>query len=120
MLGITICTGGSNVTPAGCNVQANGGAAPSDLEAKDLNGVTKHVYGPETYKEFILRASRRYRSALVKLADLQRNAAPKAHRTEKHIEMALNRYIPAMQVITKALLKFEQENPQGIPDSKGW
>ena len=31
MLGMMISTGGSNITPAGCNVYANGGAAPSGM-----------------------------------------------------------------------------------------
>lgn len=73
-----------------------------------LKGLTRHYFGKETYNEFLDRAILDRDTTIVKLADIQRNAAPKAGRTEHHIKLALERYIPAMAKVTKALLKFER------------
>jgi (p)ppGpp synthase/HD superfamily hydrolase len=75
-----------------------------------LKRLTRHYFGKETYNEFLDRAIEERDSTVVKLADLQRNAAPKPNRTEHHIRLALERYIPAMAKVTKALLKHEREN----------
>jgi (p)ppGpp synthase/HD superfamily hydrolase len=73
-----------------------------------LKGLTRHYYGKETYNEFLDRAILDRDTTVVKLADIQRNAAPKPGRTEHHIRLALERYIPAMAKVTKALLKHER------------
>lgn len=73
-----------------------------------LKGLTRNYYGKETYNEFLDRVIEHRDTTVVKLADIQRNAAPKAGRTEHHIKMALERYIPAMAKVTKALLKYER------------
>ncbi len=85
------------------------------LADNDLHGVfttlthlTRRFYGEETYNEYITRAIGTRDSTVVKLADLQRNAAPKNGRSEKHIKLALERYIPAMARVTKALLAYER------------
>lgn len=73
-----------------------------------LKGLTRNYYNKETYNEFLDRVIEHRDTTVVKLADIQRNAAPKAGRTEHHIKMALERYIPAMAKVTKALLKYER------------
>lgn len=73
-----------------------------------LKGLTRHYFGKETYNEFLDRAILDRDTALVKLADIQRNAAPKPGRTEHHIRLATERYIPAMAKVTKALLAHEK------------
>ena len=73
-----------------------------------LKGLTRHYYGKETYNEFLDRAILDRDTTVVKLADLQRNAAPKPGRTEHHIKLALERYIPALAKVTKALLAHEK------------
>jgi (p)ppGpp synthase/HD superfamily hydrolase len=73
-----------------------------------LKGLTRHYFGKETYNEFLDRVILSPKATVVKLADLQRNAAPKPGRTEHHIKMALERYIPAMAKVTKALLAHER------------
>jgi (p)ppGpp synthase/HD superfamily hydrolase len=70
--------------------------------------VTRHYLGKETYNEFLDRVIEDRDATVVKLADLQRNAAPKPGRTEQHIRLALERYIPAMAKVTKALLAHER------------
>jgi hypothetical protein len=78
-----------------------------------LTGLTRHYFGKETYNEFLDRVILDRDTTVVKLADLQRNAAPKPGRTEHHIKLALERYIPAMQKVTKALLKHERAKVHG-------
>ncbi len=73
-----------------------------------LKGLTRHYFGNETYNEFLDRAILDRDTTIVKLADIQRNAAPKPGRTEHHIKLALERYIPAMAKVTKALLAHER------------
>lgn len=73
-----------------------------------LTGLTRHYFGNETYNEFLDRVIRDRDCTVVKLADIQRNAAPKPGRTEHHIRLALERYIPAMAKVTKALLAHER------------
>ena len=73
-----------------------------------LKGLTRRYFGEETYNEFLDRAIQDRDTTVVKLADIQRNAAPKPGRTEKHIRMALERYIPALAKVTKALLAHER------------
>ena len=74
-----------------------------------LTGLTRHYFGQETYNEFLDRAILDRDTTVVKLADIQRNAAPKPGRTQHHIKLALERYIPAMAKVTKALLAYERE-----------
>lgn len=73
-----------------------------------LKLVSRNYTGKETYNEFLDRLIVDRDATVVKLADLQRNAAPKPGRTEHHIKLALERYIPAMQKVTKALLAHER------------
>lgn len=79
-----------------------------DRTYKILKGLTRHYFGKETYNEFLDRVIEHRDTTVVKLADIQRNAAPKAGRTEHHIKMALERYIPALAKVTKALLAHER------------
>jgi (p)ppGpp synthase/HD superfamily hydrolase len=73
-----------------------------------LEAITRHFHGKETYNEYLDRVILDEDATIVKLADLQRNSAPKEHRSEKHIKLALERYIPAMAKVTKALLARER------------
>lgn len=73
-----------------------------------LKSLTRHYFGKETYNEFLDRVILDRDATVVKLADLQRNAAPKPSRTEEHIRLALERYIPAMAKVTKALLAHQR------------
>jgi (p)ppGpp synthase/HD superfamily hydrolase len=77
-----------------------------------LQSVTRHYFGDETYREFIQRVTMSRDATMVKLADLQRNAAPKPNRTEHHIKLAVERYIPALATVTKAALNFAREGKQ--------
>ncbi len=74
-----------------------------------LTAISRHYFGTETYNDFIERLTLDYRATVVKLADLQRNSAPKEGRTEHHVKLALERYIPAMAKVTKALLAHIKE-----------
>jgi (p)ppGpp synthase/HD superfamily hydrolase len=71
---------------------------------ESLKAITRDYYGRESYDAFIDRVILDEAATIVKLADLQRNAAPKKNRSEHHIKRALEVYIPAMAKITKALL----------------
>ena len=50
-------------------------------EFASLKAISRGHFGPETYNEFIDRVILDPRAAIVKLADLQRNSAPKGKRS---------------------------------------
>ena len=74
-----------------------------------LQAITRHFHGEETYNVYLDRVILDEDATIVKLADLQRNSAPKKARSEKHIKLALERYIPAMAKVTKAILARSRE-----------
>jgi len=68
-----------------------------------LKALSRHYFGQETYNEFLDRVIKDEDATVVKLLDLQRNSS-QPNKSEKNIRRTLERYIPAMQKVTKALL----------------